>query len=339
MKKIKIAQIGAGHDHATAAITTLKKQSDIFELVGYAVVPEDKDNLVHFSYEGNKNFYKDVKKMTVDELLSYPGLDAVFIETEDSALTKYAKMAAERGLHIHMDKPGGVDQKEFDELIDIVKAKNLVFHTGYMYRYNPAVIQLKKDIQNGKLGRIYSVEAQMNCLHKADKREWLGNYPGGMLYFLGCHLVDLVFSICGMPEDVIPLSTSIGEDGVSSEDFGMAIFKYKNGVSFVKSTAVEYGGFERRQLVVCGTRGTVELKPLEWIVNQNQAFSPQTSHVREVYSDEWFAQGTCRDSEVYDRYDGMYRAFAAYVNGEKNNPFDYEYERNLHKLILKACGR
>ena len=29
MKKIKIAQLGAGHDHATAAITTLKLQSDI----------------------------------------------------------------------------------------------------------------------------------------------------------------------------------------------------------------------------------------------------------------------------------------------------------------------
>ena len=34
MKKIKIAQIGAGHDHATAAITTLKQQSDIYDFIG-----------------------------------------------------------------------------------------------------------------------------------------------------------------------------------------------------------------------------------------------------------------------------------------------------------------
>ena len=228
MKKIKIAQIGAGHDHATAAISTLKLQSDIYELVGYAVVPEDKENLARFAYEGNKHFYSDVKKMTVEEILSYPGLDAVCIETEDRALTKYAKMAAEQGFHIQMDKPGGIDQKEFDELIDIVKEKQLIFHTGYMYRYNPAVKQLKDDIKSGKLGEIYAVEAQMNCLHEADKREWLGNYPGGMLYYLGCHLVDLVYDICGMPDEVIPLSTPIGKDGVSAEDFGMAVFKYKN---------------------------------------------------------------------------------------------------------------
>ena len=30
-KKLKIAQIGVGHDHATAAIRTLKEQSDLYE--------------------------------------------------------------------------------------------------------------------------------------------------------------------------------------------------------------------------------------------------------------------------------------------------------------------
>jgi hypothetical protein len=40
---------------------------------------------------------------------------------------------------------------------------------------------------------------------------------------------------------------------------------------------------------------------------------------------------------VHGRYDAMFRAFAAYVSGEKKNPYNYEYERELHKLILKAC--
>lgn len=149
-----------------------------------------------------------------------------------------------------MDKPGSESDEDFDGLIDLVKGKNLVFHMGYMYRYNPAVVKLKEDIKSGKLGEVYSVEAQMNCIHSVEKRKWLGNYPGGMLYFLGCHLIDLVYGICGMPQEVIPLSQPIGTDGVDADDFGMAVFKYKNGVSFVKSTAVEIGGFERRQLVV-----------------------------------------------------------------------------------------
>ena len=75
--------------------------------------------------------------MTPEEILAIPDLDAVVIETSELNLAKYALMAAERGLAIQMDKPGGISGEEFDTLIDLVKQKNLVFHTGYMYRYNP----------------------------------------------------------------------------------------------------------------------------------------------------------------------------------------------------------
>lgn len=247
-------------------------------------------------------------------------------------------MAAEKGLHVHMDKPGGISDEEFDKLVDTVFEKHLVFHTGYMYRYNPAVLQLKEDINNGKLGDIISVEAQMNCKHSQSKREWLGNYPGGMLYFLGCHMIDLVYSIMGEPLEIIPLSCSSGLD-TTAADFGMVVFKYKNGVSFAKSTAIEVGGFERRQLVVVGTKGTVELCPFEWLSQgRTDVLSPQVTKVRECYSPNWCEKGKLHDSEVHGRYDAMFRNFADYIRGDKQNPFDYEYERKLHKLILKACG-
>ncbi len=338
MKKIKIAQIGTGHDHATKAIETLKLQSDIYELVGFAIVPEDSCNVAQMQYDSTKESYKGVPQMTVEEILNYPELDAVCIETEDRALTKYALMAAEKGLHVQMDKPGAASDQEFDKLIDTVSEKKLVFHTGYMYRYNPAVIKLKEDIKSGKLGEIISVEAQMNCIHDKEKREWMASYPGGMLYFLGCHMIDLVYGIMGEPLEIIPLSCSSGL-GTTATDFGMVVYKYKNGLSFAKSTAIEIGGYERRQLVVVGTKGTVELCPLEWKrLERTDVISPKVTLVRESFDPEWEVKGEVYDSEVYGRYDTMLRSFADYINGKKQNPFDYEYERRLHKIVLKSCG-
>lgn len=342
MKKIKIAQIGTGHDHATAAIQTLKilRDEGLIDLIGFCTVPEDRFNLSELGYENNKQAYSGVEKLTLDEILNFDGLDAVVIETEDRALTKYAYLAAQKKLNIQMDKPGGIDDGEFDKLIDLVKSENLVFHTGYMYRYNPEIKELKKKIGNGDLGEIISVEAQMNCSHGEAKREWLKAYPGGMLYFLGCHMVDLVYSIMGEPKEIIPLSCSTNIGNIKAEDFGMAIFKYENGVSFAKSTAVEKGGFERRQLVVVGTKGTVEIRPLEW-ANTNEAkfFSPQTTGVREIYSGDWHKKGDFHISPVHGRYDAMFRAFIDYVSGKAENPYSYEYERSLHKILLKACGK
>lgn len=340
MRKIKVAVIGAGHDHSADAIDTIKGLSEHYELVGYAPVCEDEKNCIEFTYKGRPQRYEGVKQMTVDEVLNYPGLEAVFIETEDRALTKYALLAAEKGLHIQMDKPGGIDNAEFDKLIDIVKTKRLVFHVAYMYRYNTAVMQLKEDIKAGKLGELISVEAQMCCRHSPEKRAWMEAYPGGMLWFLGCHMIDLIYSIMGMPEEVIPLSACSNTDDVTAEDVGMAAFRYKNGVSFARSSAVEYGGFDRRRLLVCGSKGTVEICPLEQgAANAPEIFIPQTSRVREDFAENAPYESGVRNTEPKGRYDAMYRAFAEYIRGEKTNPFDYEYERQLHKLILRACGK
>lgn len=340
MKRLKIAQIGVGHDHADCAIRTLKHMSDTFEIIGVAVVPEDWNNSKQHPFGADEWAYDGLPRMTVEEILARDDLDGVCIETEDRALTKYALMAAERGFNIHMDKPGGLSDEEFDRLIDTMKQTGKVFSTGYMYRYNPAVLKLKEDIANGKLGQITCVEAQMSRVDTPRKRAWLGNYPGGMLYFLGCHLIDLVFGILGQPQEVIPLSTRSGIDGVDAEDIGMAVFKYQNGVSFVKSSGVEIGGYERRQLVVSGTGGTVELHPLEWWTTDPVEgwVSSQTTTVREAFDPRWAVHGDQHDTEVFDRYIPMYTAFADYVRGNKVNPYDYEYERALHKLILRACG-
>ena len=89
-----------------------------------------------------------------------------------------------------MDKPGGDTQEDYQSLMAYVKDKRIVFSLGYMYRFNPAVQRLMKMQNDGELGEIISVEAQMNCLHQPSKRDWLKKYKGGMMFFVGCHRHD-----------------------------------------------------------------------------------------------------------------------------------------------------
>ena len=187
-------------------------------------------------------------------------------------------------------------------------------------------------VKSGELGIIYSVEAHMSCKHTKEVREWLDNFPGGMLFFLGCHLIDLVYQIKGEPDEIIPLSCSTGIDGINTKDLGMAVFKYPDGVSFVKTSDNELGGVLRRQVVICGEMGTIEIRPIEVAVSNGQyAVS------RECGSTEFWGKWNENQSEVHDRYDAMMRNFAEMVRG-KENPYSYDYELRLYELILKACG-
>ena len=272
--------------------------------------------------------------MTVEEILSDPSIEAVAVETEEIYLTRYALMAARAGKHVHMEKPGGTELPEFEELISVLKEKKLVFSTGYMYRFNPKIKEALARIERGELGAISSVEAHMDCYHPVSVRKWLSTLPGGMTFYLGCHLIDLVYRIQGAPIEVIPLNCSTGFDGVVSEDYGMAVFKYPNGVSFVKASAVERGGFLRRQIVISGEKGTIELKPLE----EYESGGLLHTVCNESEVTKWHEPWRTSISEPIDRYDEMMCNFAQMVNG-KENPYSYDYELNVYKLILKSCGK
>ena len=329
MRKIRIAQIGTSfNSHGSDIFSCLKKQKDIFEVVGYAF-PENERK----KFSWRCDVFNGCREMTVDEIMKDTSIEAVAVETEECFLTKYALMAAENGKHIHMEKPGGQEKTDFERLISEVKRNGKIFHTGYMYRHNPFVEELTAKVKIGDLGDIISVEAQMNCEHSKDLREWLGKYKGGSLYFLGCHLIDLILRLKGTPDKIIPLSKQTGNDGLTSTDFGMAVLEYGNGVCFAKVNSNERGGFVRRQLVVSGTKGTVEIKPLE-IFSESGVISTKTEYT----SADWCDRGVTTESAAYDRYDSMMCAFASYVSGDKENPYTPDYELELYKTVLECCG-
>ena len=329
MKKLSVIQIGLGHDHAPATFDTLMQLNDVFEVAALAFPEYDQ-----IKYEERKEIYDAVPIMSIEEALALPSIDAAVIETYDLDLVKYAQMAAEHGLHIQMDKPGNQSIADFEKLVNTCKEKNLVFHLGYMYRYNPAVTEAIEKVKNGELGEIFSVEAHMDCLHTVEKRKWLKPFKGGMLFFLGCHLIDLIYRIQGEPDEILPLSCTTGFDGVDAQDYGMVVYKYKRGVSFAKTCATEVGGFMRRQLVICGSKGTIELKPLEQYNEENTAL---VTPVKEAYKTGWHTPPEKRIVGPVHRYEAMLRAFASYVRGEKSNPYTYEYECGLFRLLAKSC--
>lgn len=334
MKKIKIAQIGTNaYSHGPDIFNSLKNQSEIFDIVGYVLPENEKERLPK-----RLSCFEGYKELSLEEVLNNPQIEAVTIETDEIYLTKYALMAAKAKKHIHMEKPGGRDIKDFEELIEIVKENKTVFHIGYMYRYNPYIIDLFNQIKNGELGEIISVDAQMSCKHPVEARKWLSTFKGGMMFYLGCHLVDLVLQIMGKPQRVISLNKSTGLDGISSEDFGMAVLEYTNGVSTVKTSASELGGFARRQLVVTGSKKTVEISPLEAFANYTDFNQALLVKRKEYSSADWGDNGISSTSEAYDRYDAMMASFAAMVRGEKQNPYTSDYELELYKTILKCCG-
>ncbi len=314
MKKFRIAMLGVGHDHFKVILLSLLKQKDVFEFVCYDLPQQE---TVKFPERMQELEEQGIPRVPVEAILSDPTIEGVVIEAEEISLTGYALMAAKAGKHIHMDKPGGFCLADFEAVTKIAEEKNLIFSLGYMYRYNAAIKELLENIKNGNLGDIVSVEAHMSCWYPPEKRQWLEAFPGGMMFYLGCHLIDLVYQIQGQPLEVLPMNCCTGLDGVTADDYGMAVLKYPRGVSIIKAAMVERGGFERRQLVVTGSKATVELRPLEMYGN----FDGQFTGIRVVTSEGWTDPGFRSASRPKDRYDEMLLRFVQGARGEYDNPY------------------
>jgi predicted dehydrogenase len=87
-------------------------------------------------------------------------VDAVVIATPVVSHHKLAKEALLSDKHVLIEKPITSTSREAQDLIELAAQKNLVLMAGHTYEYHPAVDFLRDTIRSGKLGQIYSIDAQ-----------------------------------------------------------------------------------------------------------------------------------------------------------------------------------
>ena len=335
MKKIRLGHLGLGHMHSKQKLDCVMQRPDLFEVV-CIVEPEDEDPGTPCFAEG-KAMYPQIPRWTLEEML-HSDIDAVLVETDDWLMPKYAQLCVDAGKHIHMDKPAGDDIPAFRRLLSTAKQKDLIVQMAYMYRYNPAVMEALRLVREGRLGEILRVEAVMNTEHARWIREWLTRFQGGTMHTFGCHMIDLILLFHGMPERVVPFLKKTMFDGIDVNDQDLAILEYPKGVSIAQASSVEVNGFGRRQLVICGTEGTIELKPLE--TNHFEDMTPMHVSYKSLtkYGQYYDMHEDFRAQPMLNRHDALLSDFAAMVRGEKENPYTYEYEAMVQNVTLAACG-
>ena len=133
------------------------------------------------------------------------------------------------------------------------------------------------------------------------------------------------------------MNTSVRSDGVTAQDFGFAVLRYPHGVSFIKTSGAEYNGYHRRQLVISGTRGTAELRPLEYYVPGGIRTTGLLT-LDDFRPEPWVNSSHYLCSDPFDRYNAMLSGFASIVRGERENPYTPDYEIGLMRLLLRCCG-
>ena len=321
--KIRIGQIGTGHAHASGKMIALRRSGD-FEVVG-VVEPSPGPRAA----AARQPAYKGLQWLTEEQLLNTRGLQAVAVETEVCDLLDTAARCVAAGMHIHLDKPAGESLSKFKRVLDEATRRKLTVQMGYMFRYNPAFELAFRAAREGLLGEVFSVHTVMSKTILAAHRPGLAKYRGGSMFELGCHVIDAVVKVLGAPDRVAAFNRHSGRCDDDLLDNMLAVFEYARATATVRSALMEVEGMQRRQFVICGDQGTVDIRPLE-PPQVRLALARARGKFRKGYQDV--------PMPPYTRYDGDFADLAKVIRGEKAHDYPPEHDLAVQKAILLASG-
>ncbi len=320
--RIKLGQIGVGHAHASKL--SAFRESDAYEVVG--IVEPDVELRQRAQ---SQDPYRNLPWMTQEQLLNVPGLQAVLVETRVRDLLPTAEACIAAGKHIHLDKPAGESLPHFSRILKAAEQQQLHIQMGYMYRYNPGVVLLREFLKNGWLGEVFEVHTVMSKFVGAESRKELAEYPGGIMFEIGCHVTDLVIGVLGRPNRVTAYPQHVSKLNDGLQDNMLAVLEYPGATATIRSSAVEVDGGQRRHLVVCGSRGTFQIQPLDTPAVRATLDAPQGKYPK-GYQDISLPE--------YVRYVDDAVDLARMIRGEKPNDFSYEHDLTVQTVLLQACG-
>lgn len=321
-RKIKVAQMGVGHAHATKL--QVYRQSPDYEVVGIAEPDDDLRNRAKKlpAYEGLKWF-------SMEDILSMSEVEVVLVETRVRDLLPTAQRCIEANKHVHIDKPAGNSMPQWLHILKAAEERKRLVQMGYMYRYNPGILLMRELVAKGWLGEIFEVHTVMSKVVDDAARQELAEFRGGIFFELACHVLDLVIHLLGEPQRIVSSMKHSSSKKDELIDNGLLMLEYPRATATVRSSAIEIDGGDRRHFVVCGTEGTLHIQPLD-----NPTAKLTLSQPRGAYK-----KGTqVIEFPKYTRYVADAADMGKILNGEKQSDYTYQHDALVQKVLLEACG-
>ena len=197
-----------------------------------------------------------------DEFLQISAMEAVILCTPHQQHADQIVAAAEAGKHVFCEKPLCLTVKDAQRAIDSCTQHQRVLGIGHERRFEPSVIELRREIEAGTFGTILQIEANFSqdkffALPKDNWRLSNKHAPVGPLTATGIHLVDLAIAILGPSEAVWARLATRGSDFENGDTLGLML-AFPGGANALIS-AILATPFEGR-FTVYGSKGWFEIR-------------------------------------------------------------------------------
>ena len=199
-------------------------------------------------------------------LLAENKVDLVGVATGSGHHAPIAIDCIESGMNVIIEKPIAMSMADADRIVELAKKKNVKVCACHQNRFNTAVQETRKALEEGRFGRLShgTVHIRWNrdrnyYLQGVGRGTWAQD--GGCLLNQCIHGIDLLRWMMGDEvEEVYGATRRQFHDYLEAEDVGLAVVKFKNGaIGTIEGTTNVYPKNLEETLYLFGERGTVKL--------------------------------------------------------------------------------
>jgi predicted dehydrogenase len=160
---------------------------------------------------GVANLYTDYR-----ELLARRDLDAVTISTTHNAHYPIALAALQRGLHVFCEKPLALNAQQTAILAQVAKQARVKTTVAFTNRWVPEAAYARELLHEGVCGEVFHYNACKMASYGGPGSSWMWRADpelagGGVLFDLGCHVIDLaqwligpIKAVCAHQKTTVP---------------------------------------------------------------------------------------------------------------------------------------
>jgi UDP-N-acetylglucosamine 3-dehydrogenase len=235
MRAVVIGVGSMGRNHA-------RVYAELEEVRLVAVADLDRSRAEQVASHSGARAYGDHVAMLEKER---PDLVSVVVPTR--AHFAVARDAIQRGVHVLVEKPITLTLAEGQEMIRLAEQCGVTLSVGHVERFNPAIIELKRRLDEGQLERVFAIHARR-----------LGPFPPrirdvGVVIDLATHDLDVMRCLVNTPVERIYAETE-HRIHTEHEDLLLGLLKFADGtlgildINWLTPTKI-------RELIITGERG------------------------------------------------------------------------------------
>jgi len=174
--------------------------------------------------------------------LADPAVDAVVLATPHTQHADQIVAAARAGKHVFTEKPFALTAAGAAAATRACAEAGRVLAVGFNWRYQPALQEIRKMLEDGRLGRLLHVEGNFNgpSVYRFPREHWRQQReegPAGGMTGRGVHVVDAMLYLAGRIASVYAQSVRLTLD-YGLDDATSMLFAFESGVTGYLGTVI-----------------------------------------------------------------------------------------------------